>query len=112
MRARAAAAKTLSQAPPVAWLEIAGELRPDLPDPERVHRKFAVHHDGAAYAPPEWARLWRLWLLREHAEAARPGAPSAERTARRAPGAFLDAAPVLFAGGDLSTSYEVLRNDR
>ena len=99
--------QSLSQGPPVPFLEIAAALRPDLPDPGAVKRKFEVHHTGHAFTPAEWDRQWRLWLLRERQTRADCSA-HAEQVGDRAPGAFL--ANRCARPRDLSAEYEVIRD--
>jgi hypothetical protein len=109
------AARALTQQPPVAWLAIAEQVRPDLRDPRQVFDKFAAYQGEAAYTPAQWEQRWRLWLSRER----EPGAPSAATRpgaaarAERAWGSFLEPPAARRPGGDdLTADFEVIRHDQ
>jgi hypothetical protein len=107
--ARAAAAgSTLSEPPGPRWREIAARVRPDLPDPEAVRRKFEVHHRGHTFGDQaEEERAWELWLLREHKN--RQTRYTEPQKGDREPGSFLATIPAR--RNDLTAEYEVLHDE-
>ena len=112
------AACSLSQQPPVAWLAIAEQVRPDLRDPRRVFDKFAAYQGEDAHAPVEWERRWRLWLSREREPLAGPrpapsSRPNASSGAGTDWGSFLDpGAGAPPPATDLTADFEVIPHDR
>ncbi|NBC48997.1 MAG: hypothetical protein GVY22_13645 [Gammaproteobacteria bacterium] len=109
---------SLSQQPPVAWLAIAEQVRPDLRDPRRVFDKFVAYQGEDVHQPAEWERRWRLWLSREREPLAgsRPAPssnPGASSGAGGHWGSFLDPpAGAPLAATDLTTDFEVIHHDR
>ncbi|MBK1732774.1 helix-turn-helix domain-containing protein [Thiococcus pfennigii] len=84
------AGTSLSAPQPLDWEEIAARIRPDLPDPALVRRKFEARHRGRTWAEGEEARAWELWLLRERVDKEHPGRHTEGTLSARPFGTFLD----------------------
>ena len=102
------AGSALSLAPNPSWQQIAAAVRPDLPDPATVRRKFEAHYRGHTFGnAADEARAWELWLLRERQN------PQKRYTeplkADREPGSFL--ANIPSQADDLTAEYKVFRDE-